>query len=260
MRTISLSPMDLHRGELILVNAAHACCTGEALSLVPAQEGSSVLLHRRAAVLLHALMAEIDGWSGIVPVSGWRSHNAQKRIYADSLWENGAAFTQAFVALPGHSEHQTGLAIDLGLRQERVDFLCPDFPYEGLCQTFRERAADYGFVLRYPAGKESVTGIAHEPWHFRFVGMPHSFLLSQENLVLEEYVDLLRGHPLGRPLCAEIRGHAFRISFLDARELAQAQLAADDAAPLHVSGNNVDGYILTEWGETHVQLTALRGA
>ena len=111
MRQISLSHADLYRGDLILVNAAHACCPGEPLPLSPAHEGSPVLLARRAATLLGALMAEIQGWEGIVPVSGWRSQNEQKRIYFDSLRENGEAFTRAFVARPGHSEHQTGLAI-----------------------------------------------------------------------------------------------------------------------------------------------------
>ena len=171
------------------------------LPLSPAHEGSPVLLARRAATLLGALMAEIQGWEGIVPVSGWRSQNEQKRIYFDSLRENGEAFTRAFVARPGHSEHQTGLAIDLwaqaggrGLSSARTS------PARGVCQRFLERAADYGFVLRYPAGKEAVTGIAHEPWHFRFVGAPHAGFLAREGLVLEEYIDLLREHPVGRPL------------------------------------------------------------
>lgn len=260
MRQISLSHADLYRGDLILVNAAHACCPGEPIPLSPAREGSPVLLARRASTLLGALMAEIQGWEGIVPVSGWRSQNEQKRIYFDSLRENGEAFTRAFVALPGHSEHQTGLAIDLGRRQEDVDFLCPDFPCEGVCQRFLERAADYGFVLRYPAGKEAVTGIAHEPWHFRFVGAPHAGFLAREGLVLEEYIDLLREHPVGRPLRLSFRGQAVCVSFLDARALAQAQLLAPEGVPLGVSGNNADGFILTEWGEAHVRLAALRGA
>ena len=85
--------------------------------------------------------------------------------------ENGEEFTNQFVARPGHSEHQTGLAIDLGLKQPDIDFLRPYFPYKGICQTFRELSTDYGFIERYPAGKEAITGIAHEPWHFRYVGV-----------------------------------------------------------------------------------------
>ncbi len=171
---------------LVLVNARHAC-PEETLDLVPVG-GSPVLLDREAARALDALMAQLDGWRSIVPVSGWRSLEEQTAIYQDSLAENGPEFTRKFVALPGHSEHQTGLAIDLGLRGPEVDFIRPDFPYEGICQRFRERAADFGFVERYPAGKEAVTGIAHEPWHFRYVGVPHARDMVRRGLVLEEYL------------------------------------------------------------------------
>ena len=78
------------------------------------------------------------------------------------------------------SEHQTGLAIDLGLASEEIDVIRPNFPYSGVCAAFRKQAADYGFILRYPAGKEAVTGIAYEPWHFRYVGVPHArFMLNR---------------------------------------------------------------------------------
>ena len=64
----------------------------------------------------------------------------------------------------GRAEHQTGLAIDLGENGPEVDFLCPAFPDSGPCGALRRRAADFGFVLRYPKGKENVTGIGYEPW------------------------------------------------------------------------------------------------
>lgn len=76
----------------------------------------------------------------IVPVSGYRSLNEQMDIYNDSLKDNGEDFTRKYVALPKHSEHQTGLAIDLGLNKEKIDFIRPDFPYDGICGTFRRFA------------------------------------------------------------------------------------------------------------------------
>ena len=170
---------------LLLVNARHACPKGVP-DLIPVG-GSSVLLEREAAQALEALMAELGGWRSIVPVSGWRSFEDQQAIWDGSLAENGPDFTRQYVALPGHSEHQTGLAIDLGLRGSEVDFIRPDFPYEGICQRFRKRAAAFGFVERYPAGKETVTGIAHEPWHFRYVGTTHALEMVRRGLTLEEY-------------------------------------------------------------------------
>lgn len=171
---------------LILVNARHPC-PEERPDLVSVCS-SPILLEREAAQALEALMAKLDGWQSIVPVSGWRSRAEQEAIYQNSLAENGPEFTRQFVALPGHSEHQTGLAIDLGLRGPELDFICPAFPYEGICQQFREQAADFGFVERYPAGKESVTGIAHEPWHFRYVGVLHAQAMARRGLTLEEYL------------------------------------------------------------------------
>jgi D-alanyl-D-alanine dipeptidase/carboxypeptidase len=174
---------------LILVNLQHACPTDMVQDLVPVCENApQILLEREAAVALARLMGELNGWRWIVPVSGWRSMEEQTEIYHHSLVENGQAFTEQYVALPGHSEHQTGLAIDLGLRQKNVDFLRPAFPYDGICQRFRQLAPTYGFVERYPAGKEGVTGIAHEPWHFRYVGTPHADNMARRGLTLEEYL------------------------------------------------------------------------
>lgn len=174
---------------LILVNLQHSCPADMAHDLIPVSlEYPQILLEREAVRALSRLMERLDGWKYIVPVSGWRSLREQQAIYDESIREHGPEFTRQFVALPGHSEHQTGLAVDLGLRQEKVDFIRPAFPYQGVCQAFRELAPAYGFIERYPAGKEAVTGIAHEPWHFRFVGTPHAQAMTRAGLVLEEYL------------------------------------------------------------------------
>lgn len=75
----------------------------------------NVLMERRAAALLNKLMENINGWSCIAPVSGWRSEQEQRDIWNNSMRESGGVFTRQYVAVPGCSEHQTGLAIDLGL-------------------------------------------------------------------------------------------------------------------------------------------------
>ena len=173
---------------LILVNRQHALPEGwTAGELVPVLPGCpGVLLEAEAARQLNLLMDELDGWQSIVPVSGWRSMEEQTDLYFQSLEENGQAFTEKYVAFPGCSEHQTGLAIDLGLIQPEIDFIRPAFPDEGICHTFRRRAAAYGFVERYPAGKEA--GIAWEPWHFRYVGALHAQRMTRQNVALEEYL------------------------------------------------------------------------
>lgn len=249
----------IYSGSLILVNAEYRYRGKSDDLLIPVHDSApDILLNRRAAVLLSQLMQEIDGWRHIVPVSGWRSQEEQQAIWDDTVRESGLEFTRKYVAVPGHSEHQTGLAIDLGLRQEHVDFICPEFPYSGICQTFRERAAKYGFILRYPAGKEHITGIGHEPWHFRYVGVPHAEIMAQEGLTLEEYTDFLTRFPYGGEPYRHIKdGKAIHVSYISA---ATTLVNLPENAPFALSGNNRDGYILTEWRTENAYQRKLRRA
>lgn len=252
MSTVLLKKEDIHRGNLILVNREHCFLDIGTEGLLPVYDREpGILLRHRAVVLLTNLMEEIKGWRQIVPVSGFRSREEQQQIWDNSLAESGREFTEKFVAFPGCSEHQTGLAIDLGEKKDKIDFICPEFPYSGICQIFRERAADYGFVERYPAGKEHITGIGHEPWHFRYVGAPHAALMQEKGLVLEEYVEFLRQYAYGdKPYRYERNGQAVEISWL-AGGTGEIELDIDVKKPYSISGNNVDGYILAQWITTH---------
>lgn len=233
----------IHNGLLILVNAEHPIQHMERPVLAPAVPGSDILLDTRAAAMLSGLISRIGAAGEIVPVSGWRSEAEQREIWDGSMSESGEEFTRKYVALPGCSEHQTGLAIDLALRADNIDFIRPEFPYDGVCGRFRALAADYGFVERYQGGKEGVTGIAAEPWHFRYVGRPHARIMCEMGLCLEEYVEYLRAYPYPERLL-EVRGEVYEaeVGFAGARDT----LGLPDA-PYQVSGNNVDGYIYTLW-------------
>lgn len=233
----------IHNGLLILVNAEHPIQHMERPVLAPAVPGSDILLDTRAAAMLSGVISRIGAAGEIVPVSGWRSEAEQREIWDGSMRESGEEFTRKYVALPGCSEHQTGLAIDLALRADNIDFIRPEFPYDGVCGRFRALAADYGFVERYQSGKEGVTGIAAEPWHFRYVGRPHARIMCEIGLCLEEYVEYLRAYPYPERLL-EVRGEVYEaeVGFAGARDA----LGLPDA-PYQVSGNNVDGYIYTLW-------------
>ena len=147
------------------------------------------------------------------------------------------------MALPGCSEHQTGLAIDLGLAADEIDFIRPDFPADGVCGAFRRRAADFGFVLRYPAGKEAVTGIAHEPWHFRYVGVPHARLMTEMGLTLEEYVAWLRECHSQAPLRRRLGLYEFSVQYHSGT--TQPVLPAYGYSQR--SRDNCGGWIVTTW-------------
>ncbi len=118
--------------------------------------------------------------------SGYRSGLYQQEILNHYLNELGKeAYNK--VALPGTSEHQTGLAIDIGT-------LIDGIYYEEITEDMRvfkwlnDNAYKYGFILRYPKGKEAITGYKFEPWHFRFVGQTLAYHLRKNNLTLEEYL------------------------------------------------------------------------
>lgn len=229
---------------LLLVSAAHPFLTAPPDDLVPATAGASVLLRREAAEQLQRALAHIAAGSSILPIDGFRSRPAQAQLYATSLAENGVAFTQKFVAPPGASEHETDLAIDLALNRPPLDPICPDFPNDGICARFRKIAPRFGFIERYPAGKEQITGIAHEPWHFRYVGTPHARLMTASNLCLEEYLDWIRRYSAEQPL---IFGQNHQPDHL----LFYLPMGTSWTPPRHYSfrlfAHDSDGFIVVLW-------------
>ena len=243
MRTVVLKAAQSRTGPLILVNRQHplAAPSAGALTAVDSRR-PEILLDRQAARLLAACLQRIGGTAEIVPVSGWRSQDEQQRIWDDTLAESGADFTRKYVAYPGCSEHQTGLAIDLGQAAEKIDFIRPAFPYDGICGAFRQAAADYGFIERYQPGKESLTGIAPEPWHFRYVGVPHARLMVENGLCLEEYVTFLRRQSRTCGLPGGQRALVFHVPC--AGEETELQLPEGCC---QISGDNAGGFIVTVW-------------
>jgi D-alanyl-D-alanine dipeptidase/carboxypeptidase len=242
MKPVRICSDSVHSGNLMLVNAGHPFTYGIQSPLVQVR-GSNVFIDLRASVMLAKLM-ERAGGGQILTVSGYRSFEEQRQIWDDSVEKNGLEFTKKYVAKPGCSEHHTGLAVDLALASDKIDFIRPDFPNDGVCGTFRQLAPRYGFVERYAEGKESITGIAHEPWHFRYVGYPHSMLMHEMGLTLEEYVDLLRLYPLsGEHLRLNNGRYAAEVFFVNEDE----HLVLPEDTPIQMSGNNVDGLILTIW-------------
>ncbi len=237
MNNIVLRAGDVCRGNLILVNPDFPMIKKEPYDLT-AINNSEIKICREAASQLDLAMKKINGWTGITPVSGYRSFEEQQNIWNDCLKENGIDFTQKYVAKPACSEHQTGLAIDLGMTQLHIDFVRPEFPDYGICGQFKKIVADFGFILRYPLGKEHITKIAYEPWHFRYVGIPHAQIICENGLVLEEYIEYTRQFKHGvNPL---VYRNKYIISYL-----TRADYSFEDTNIVNVSGNNCDGFIIT---------------
>ena len=133
MKKYILNESDVHKGNLILVNPKFKLSLTFNTTLESFNnEYNDVLINKEANKFLQFILREINAGNEIVPVSGFRSLEEQKKIFNDSLKENGKEFTYKYVALPNASEHQTGLAIDLALNKEDIDFIRPSFPYNGI--------------------------------------------------------------------------------------------------------------------------------
>ena len=112
--------------------------------------------------------------------SGFRSYYSQKSIYNRYVSRDGRALADTYSARPGHSEHQTGLAIDLNT-------ITQSFGRTKEGRWVAENCHRYGFILRYPEGKAHITGYRFEPWHLRYVGIEKATRIAQSGLSLEEY-------------------------------------------------------------------------
>ena len=144
------------------------------------------------------------------------------------------------------SEHQTGIALDLNIYGDDKKTYRLD-NYDDSYEYFTENLHKYGFILRYPDGKSSITRAECKPGHIRYVGVPHAYVIAQNNWCLEEYTASIRDeHPIdGEHLIVEDdMGGKYEIYYVKATgELTDVRVPADK--PYTISGNNVDGFVVT---------------
>ncbi len=129
--------------------------------------------------LVNAAAAEA-GFS-LYSLSDYRSYDEQQALYNDYVYTYGQAGADAICSIPGHSEHQTGMAIDV------ASYATGYFPGSAEAQWLQDNCARFGFIIRYPYGKESITGYSYEAWHIRYVGSAAQEIMDQ-GLCLEEYL------------------------------------------------------------------------
>jgi len=123
----------------------------------------------------------------IYGASGYRSYERQEAIFASNVSKYGLQDANQYSAKPGESEHQTGLALDV--TSPSVSFnLTQSFGDTREGRWLKENAPQFGFIMRYPKGKENITGYQYEPWHIRYVGMDAATSIINSNITLEEYL------------------------------------------------------------------------
>jgi D-alanyl-D-alanine carboxypeptidase len=147
-------------------------------------------MRKEAAAAVEQLFsgAEIDGIH-LAGVSAYRSYSTQKSVFNNYVQSDGVQKAKTYSALPGTSEHQTGLAIDVS----GIDGKCPAedcFSETKEAKWLAKNVSKYGFVLRYPKGKEGITGYKYEPWHIRYVGKEIAKDIYSKGITLEEYYNI----------------------------------------------------------------------
>lgn len=115
--------------------------------------------------------------------SGFRSYSHQNRTYNNYVAKDGQAAADRYSARPGHSEHQTGLAFDL-------NHLTQAFGQSAEGIWLKENCHRFGFIIRYPEGKEHITGYMYEPWHVRYIGIEKATAVYESGLCLEEFLGI----------------------------------------------------------------------
>ncbi|WP_332646359.1 M15 family metallopeptidase [Lysinibacillus sp. 54212] len=143
----------------------------------------------RAALNEMIAAAKKDGFV-LVAFSGFRSYEYQNTLYTNYVNRDGKEAADRYSARPGYSEHQTGLSFDIGEKGQEDLWLTSEFGETEAGRWLVNNAHKYGFILRYPKGKENVTGYMYESWHFRYLGKELAEKVYQSRLTLEEYLKI----------------------------------------------------------------------
>ncbi|MCL2248848.1 MAG: M15 family metallopeptidase [Oscillospiraceae bacterium] len=188
-----------------------------------------ITLHEtaRSAMLKLYQAAERDEIHNLFVASGYRTHEEQRNLY-----EN--ASDRRYVMPPGHSEHQLGLAVDILLTTGSIRGTS-----EAMWLT--ENAPEFGLILSYPYHKQEITGVAYEPWHFRYVGRVHASVMLQHDFVLEEYITFLQ-ETVG--IQVEFDEENWYILY---QRPIDGKIFVPHDMDFNVSSTNTGGFIITAW-------------
>lgn len=238
-RKIELTEADIRQGNLLLVNqqypvipesvptdvidlSLHSEWTAGYGLLSEGIQLSEDLVKRFSEMVA---VAKQDGIDHFLLTSGYRGFEEQEILFE----EMGADY-----ALPaGYSEHNLGLSLDVSSTEMLME-VAPEGRWVA------DHAWEFGFVVRYPADKTEITGIQYEPWHLRYVGLPHSAIMKEKNFVLEEYLAYLKEE---REVSAQVNGETYIITYHPVDGSTTVTLPME--GEIQLSGDNMGGVIVT---------------
>lgn len=263
--SVTLTADDLGKGNLVLVNnniAFKGQVTEDELDVVREKKNNAysvkdytVLVRPEVMEHLNTMLLDFynaTGSEGVMVNAGYRTLEYQQELYDEDLAQSGQD-SSSLVAKPGFSEHHTGLAIDFTVyedgKYDQSKIGTGDYAW------INENCHKYGFINRYPLGKEKLTMIDNEPWHFRYVGVAHATVMKNYDYCLEEYIDFIKNFTIRKgflqvdtddgaiymiyyvPMSADSDTTSVFIPVKDKN--------TKELYPYEISGNNVDGWIVT---------------
>lgn len=248
--TITESPGEIYKGDLVVVNKQHEYTfpTSEEEAPIPIYEKKTdsyqisdyeISLKTHVITALNNLMDDFYGQTGhsdIMVIYAYRT-----KEYQDEIFSNGTTDIKG-----GCSDYHTGLSFDLGVFPEGGGsyFYTPndDDDYTWIA----DNCGKYGFVTRYPDEKESQTGIEASTSQFRYVGIPHAIYMNENNMCLEEYIEFVKSYTYDTEhlkIAGPDKNYEVYYSAADPSADTEVHVPADKQ--YEVSGNNIDGFIIT---------------
>lgn len=170
----------------VLVNKVYALPSDyEPNDLAIVESGRNTLMRAEAATAFNKLKeaCKNEGFN-IVAVSGYRTTAYQQTVYNNKVASSGVEYANKYVSRPGHSEHSTGLAVDVGINGTDYNAISKSEYYP----TFYSMLEEYGFIVRYPNEKQDLTGYNYEAWHIRYLGLDVAKAVMESGLTYDEYV------------------------------------------------------------------------
>lgn len=252
--TVNKIRTDIYDGELVLVNNKYEyryADKAEDIVRVVDNKSSSYSVLDNSISLKQDIIPQVNNMiddfykysesaNQLIIKSGYRLVSEQGILYNQNLSGTGLKSSNS-VAKPGFSEHHTGYAFDLGF------YNGTEYTGSGSYKWINDNCYKYGFIQRYKENKSSQTGFVASPCHFRYVGTAHAYAMEVNGLCLEEYIKLIKKFTFQKPFTINAEfGKQYQVYYVKAETSdADTEIFVPVGFEYSISGNNVDGFIIT---------------
>lgn len=254
-KTVNILNSQISQGDLVLVNYQHSydddsIDKSDLVGLYGNNSKKYSLAYSDLRLLTSAYNAlnnmtddyyKTTGKTNLQLTQAYKTYDEQEKYYNDSV-EN--VEDRKYYEKAGYSDHQTGLGFNVKLFEDGVSM-----PYAKNAQEHAKWIADnlhkYGFVIRYLPEKYEITGIYDESSHFRYVGVPHSYYMTNKNLCLDEYISKIKQYTLDKGVLeVDCDGEVYCVYYVKASDDNSTEVCVPADKEYEISGNNVDGFIV----------------